>query len=903
VLNQFLKLWRRLLFYIRRDRFDRELAEEMQFHLEMKVQANLQAGMTPDQARSAAQRQFGNQTRLQEVSREMWGIQTIETLFQDLRYGVKMLLKHRGFTIVAVLSLALGIGANTAIFSLIDAVLLKLLPVERPQELYFVQNVGPRRPDGGAPPYPCFERFRQQSTSFSGLAAFNQVNLKLRIDDQLEELRGQRVSGNYFSLLGVNAILGRVLSPTDDTVPGQGGADGLVAVISYNYWTQRFAQNPAIIGKVLQLDNKPVTITGVIQPEFYGLVPGKEFDIYLSMTAADSRMLAANRAWWFEVVGRLGPGISTEQARLELDAIFQSYMDELNFSAESRREAFDRIDVRSASQGLNILRRQFSRPLQALMAIVALVLLIACVNVANLLLARATSRHREFAVRLALGASRFRLMRQMFTESLLLVFLSAALGLVLARWGSAFLVSFVATGRGQRGQLFINLPLDYRVLLFTAAVALFTGLLFGLAPALQALRLNPNSALKNSSGTNTGSGSRFGKSLLVAQVALSLLLLIGAGLFVRTLYNLKTMDAGFRTEGVLTMTVALPQAAYQGPRLTNLWKDILARVENLPGVSSASLCVLSPLDGNYRDVTIDVQGFTPDAESDKDIRLNQISTDYCQTLGVALLQGRNFTEADNEVAPRVALINEAAAHFYFGDRNPLGAQFRFSVDLTAGSQLPAYQIIGVVKDLRSRNLREVDTRTLYLPITQARDRLERLTLAVHSDQGKPTELTSAIRNEIRAVDSDILLTDTATLSEQVDRSLVQERLVATLSLFFGVLALLLACIGLYGVMSYDVALRTREIGIRMALGASAGGVVHFVLRSILRWVALGLLLGLGSALVATHWVESLLFGLKPNDPLTIGLALLVLLAVAAIAGYLPARRAARIDPLVSLRHE
>lgn len=902
MLNQILQLWRRLLFYLRRDQFDRELAEEMQFHLEMKMQDNLQTGMTQGEARSAAQRQFGNQTLLQEVSREMWGIRSIETLLQDLRYGVRMLLKHKGFTLVAVLSLALGIGANTAIFSLIDAVLLKLLPVERPNELYFVQNVGPRRPDGSAPPYPCFERFRQQSTSFSGLAAFNAVNLKLRIDDQLEESRGQRVSGNYFSLLGVNPVLGRILSPSDDTVPGQGGADGLVAVISYNYWTQRFGQNPEVIGRVLQWDNKPVTIIGVIQPEFYGLVPGQEFDIYLTMMACDPRMIAEKSSWWFQVVGRLNPGTTTEQARLELDPIFQTYMDELDFSAESRREAFNRIDVRPASQGLNTLRRQFSRPLQALMVIVALVLLIACVNVANLLLARATSRRREFAVRLALGAGRFRLMRQMFTESLLLVFLSAVLGLVFARWGSAFLVKFVATGQGQHGQLFLNLPLDYRVLLFTIAVALFTGLLFGLAPAMQATRIDPNHALKDNSGTSTRSGSGFGKLLIVAQVALSLLLLVGAGLFVRTLYNLKNMDAGFRTEGVLTMKVALPQAIYQGPHLINLWRDVLARVEHLPGVNNTSLCALSPLDGSDRSVRVDVEGFTPDAESDKDIRLNQISPDYCRTFGVNVLQGRTFTDADSENAPRVALINEASAHFYFGDRNPIGAQIRFTANPKAGNQLPPYEIIGVVKDLRYQNLRETDTRLIYLPIAQPRDRLERLTLAVQSD-GRPGELTNAIRNEIRAAGSDILLTDITTLNQQVDQSLVQERLVATLSLFFGALALLLACIGLYGVMSYDVALRTREIGIRMALGADAFGVVRFILRETLRWIAVGLALGLASAFVVTRWIESLLFELKPNDPLTIGLALLVLLTVAAIAGYLPARRAVRIDPLVSLRHE
>jgi len=820
-----------------------------------------------------------------------------DEMFLDLRYGLRILLKSKGFTVVAVFSLALGIGANTAIFSLIDAVLLKTLPVERPEQLYFIQNVGPRRPEGGAPPYPCFERFRDQNQSFSSLAAFAPRNPKVNIDGQVEEVSGQFVSGNYFSLLGVNAILGRMPSLADDAVPGRGGPDGLVAVISYNYWTRRFGQRPEVIGKVIRIGNDPVTIIGVTPPDFYGLSPGRETSISLPMSMEGAEMLAERTSWWFQAVGRLKPGVSVEQARAELDTVFQSYMNETNFNAESRRENFARIALAPASKGLNTLRRQFSRPLQALMAIVAMVLLIACANVANLLLARATARRKEFAVRLALGASRSRLVRQTLTESLLLVSLGGLLGLLFARWGSAFLVSFFATGRGR---LFVNLPLDYRVLLFTASVALITGLTFGLAPALQATRINPNPALKDSAGTSSLSRLRLGKSLVVAQVALSLLLLVGAGLFVRTLHNLKNADAGFQAEGVLTMKVNPPETNYQGERLANLWKDTLARVERLPGVRSASLCALSPLDGGDRGVLVGVSGFTPRAENEKGIRLNQVSPDYFRTFGIALLQGRGFTNSDNESAPRVALFNEAAARFYFGDRSPIGEQLTF---FSGRPNAPApYQIVGVVRDSRYQNLREPDTRLVYLPMAQRLDRMGRLTLAVRAE-GKLTDLAKAISNEMRAIGSDILLTNIATLKEQVDQSLLQERLVATLSLFFGLLALLLACLGLYGVMSYDVARRTREIGIRMALGASARCVVRLVLRETLLWVALGLALGLGAALATTRWAESLLFGLKPNDPLTIGLAAIVLLTVAGVAGYLPARRASRVDPLVALRRD
>jgi putative ABC transport system permease protein len=817
-----------------------------------------------------------------------------DEMMQDIRFGVRMLLNSKAFTAAAVLSLSLGIGANTAIFSLLDAVLLKMLPVEHPDQLYFINNVGAR---GGsdAPPYPCFARFRDQNQSFTGLAAFTKRDLRIRIDGHREEITGQFVSGDYFSLLGVNPILGRALSPDDDMIPEKGGPDGYVAVISYNYWARRFGRSPEVIGKVAQIGNDPVTIVGVTPPEFYGLIPGAEIDISLPMMFEGAQVLASNHTWWFHAVGRLKPNASVEHAQTELDAIFQSFMTETSVSAEMRRDAYARIELAPASRGLDTLRRQFSRPLQTLMCIVALVLLIACANVANLLLARATARRKEFGIRLALGASRRRLLRQMLTESLLLISLSALLGLLMARWCGAFLTKFFATGSDR---LSVNLTLDYRVLLFTAGVALLTGLIFGLGPALQATRVDPTPALKDSASPR--SRSRFGKSLVIAQVALSLFLLVGAGLFLRTLRNLKTIDAGFRPEGVVTMRVNPAVAINQGARLANLWQEILTRVERLPGARAASLSTLSPLGGLDSIRVVEVAGFTPNARQDQEIRLNQVSPGFFSTFGIGLLQGHTFTEADSETAPKVALLNETAARFYFGDRNPIGGQLSFKRNPRAAPAL--YQVVGVVRDSRYNTLREPDRRTVYLPMEQSLDQLGRLTLAVRGD-GRPAALTDAVRNALRAAGDDILVTYIATLDEQVDQSLLQERLLATLALFFGMLALLLACVGLYGVMSYDVAQRTHEIGIRMALGANAPQVVRLVLRQTLVWVALGVALGLGAALLGTRWAESLLFGLKPNDPLTIGLATLTLLAVAVVAGYLPARRAARVDPLAALRHE
>ncbi len=819
----------------------------------------------------------------------------MQTLWQDLRYGARMLIKQPGFTLIAVLTLALSIGANAAIFSLVDAVLLKMLPIKQPEQLWFINHAGPRGA-GAAPPYPCFERFRDHTSHLSGIAAFSPSEPKVSIDGQIERIKGQFVSGNYFSLLGVRALIGRAFAPSDDAVIGTGGPDGPVAVIGYHYWQRRFAFSPEVIGKVIQFGKTPVTIIGVTPPEFSGLLPGRDVDINLPMMLADTRFLTEKSALWFYAVGRLKPGSSVEQARAELDVMFQAFINEMPVSPEIRKDYFDHLELIAAGQGLYGLRLAYSEPLLTLMVIVGLVLLITCANVANLLLARATARRREFALRLALGASRLRLVRLVLSESLLLVSCGGLLGLLLARWGSELLVGFITFGRDP---VSLDLSLDSRLLLFTLGLSLLTGIIFSLVPAWRSTRLDPSPALKENSATSgKRSRSRFGKLLVVMQVALSLLLLIGAGLFIRSLQKLKNLDFGFQPDGVLTMRLDPAARDYQESQLNRFWREMLTRVKAIPGVSSASISLLTPLADIDTVSIIEVPGFSPSSAQDNAVRFNQVSPEYFTTMGILVLQGRSFNEGDNEAASKVALLNDTAARFYFGDRNPIGAKIRVTHPPTADP----VEIIGVVKDTRHRSLRDEIPRILYRPVFQSVGKVGSLTLAVRTS-GDPAALAGPLRNEMRSMGPDILVTNVITLNDQVNQSLMKERLIASLSSLFGLLALLLACIGLYGVISYDVARRTREIGIRMALGAQPGDVLKLVIGQGMR-LALG---GVGGGLVAayglTRLMTTLLFGVRATDPLTFAFIPAMLLLVALLACWLPTRRAAKVDTMVALRHE
>jgi predicted permease len=858
-------------------------------------------------------------------------------MFQDLCYGARMLLKHPGFTCVAALTLALGIGANTAIFSLIDAVLLKMLPVNNPERLVLLE-----RARGGNTvtrfPYRTYKQIRDQNEVLSGLLAYHTLRMSVGVDGQPEPaLAGQLVSGNYYAVLGVNAALGRTILPDDDRAPGASP----VCVISHNYWRRRFASDPSVIGKIIHIGGAPFTIIGVTPPEFFGLEVGSSLDISVPlmmqqqvMPGIRSYVDGADPNSFFSVMGRLRPGLTTQQAQAGLSTLYQRLCAEyaasnwgFKFNAYPWLE--EKLVLESGARGLSELRVQFSRPLLALMIVVALVLAVACANVAGLLLARAIARRKEIAIRLALGVGRLRLVRQLLIESVLLSSLGALLGLLFAYWGTRLLLPLLSQGEIP---VQLNLSPDARALGFTIAVAALTGVLFGLAPAFLATRVDMNSTLKNDASGLGGHGAHltFGKMFVVSQVALSLLLLIGAGLFVRSLQKLQQVDAGFAGENVLVMKLEPVGSDRKTPQLAARFEQLLSRVEALPGVKLASLVGFSPMsrrewlvmgqtpENSSNPMTI--QDYTPQPGEELIIPWMQVYPNSFATLGIPLVAGRDFGPQDSRQwrpanvcppsarAQQVGIINETMARRFFGNESPIGRRFDFanSVGMCRGSSesAPAYQIeiIGVVKDVKYASLRH-DTRAMfYLPYHQAATGRGQMTLVVRT-VGDLNTAAAAVRREARAIDPAMPMFEVETLATQVAASLQQERLLAALSSGFGLLALLLSCLGLYGILSYAVERRTSEIGIRMALGADRRDVLWLVLRDALRLVLIGAALGITAALAAARLVSSQLFGISAADPVAIGLAALVLVAVAALAGYLPARRATRVDPLVALRYE
>ncbi|HSE30847.1 MAG TPA: ABC transporter permease [Pyrinomonadaceae bacterium] len=833
-------------------------------------------------------------------------------MLQDLRYGVRMLLKRPSVTLVAIISLALGIGANTGIFSLIDALMVKSLPVRQPDRLVLFGNGQDAGVTNGFPSgstdlfsFPFYRQVRQRSQDFEDVAAVlsipwtvhGRINVNGSSSD-IQKFVVQPVSGTYFPVLGINAVHGRTLTDADDQIVG----NHPVAVISNATWESRLGGSLDVVGQTITIDEVVYTIVGVAPKEFFGTTVGQAPDVWIPL--AMQKKLPP--AYWdgreddgfqsMYLIGRLKGGVTPEQAQADVNLLFKQWMISAASNPPSARQQEGlqnaRVELTSVRRGLSDLRTQFSLSLKILMAVVGLVLLIACANVANILLANGAARRKEFAVRIAVGARRARLIRQLLTESVLIATLGGLAGVIIAWWGSRTLLLMASDGPEA-------VPLDVtpnvRILAFTFLVSLVSAIVFGTAPALRAANVEPNNSLK---GGKTGSlgvfQSPIGKLLVISQVALSLVLLVGAGLFVRTLANLQSLPSGFKEENVVRFEVDPSATGYKGddPKLPALFHDIEENVKRVPGVDAAAFSFFVFHQGQWSSLA-KVSEDLP--EQQRRIRNNVVGIDYFRVMGIPLVSGRNFTAADTANSQKVAIISELMAQRVFPNKSPLGQ--RFSI---GGPKDENMEVVGVVKDAKYGTLTEETRPMAYYPYDQRPQHLGNLVVRTH---GQPDQIIPSVRQAIRQVNSNVPIDDVVTLSDHIGRSLVQQKLIARLASFFGLLALLLACIGLYGLMSYAVARRTNEIGIRMALGARTANVMWLILRESMTLVVIGIAFGLVTSLLTTKTAKTLLFGLKPNDPLTIALASLLLLAVAVFAGYLPARRAARVDPMTALREE
>jgi len=851
-------------------------------------------------------------------------------VFQDLRYGLQVLVKNPGFTLVAVLTIAIGVGANTALFSVVDAVLLKKLPVNEPDRLVLLKASwngekfgtggfnGSNRLDkatgmtvGTSFPLQTYTRFRQEPGPLSDVFAFASVDMNVNAGGQAEVVSGQVVSGNYYSALGVPAILGRTITDADDYA-----SSAPVAVLSHRFWTKRFNGDPSVIGKQININNVAFTIAGVTPPDFNGTMDvGSTMDVAIPISwepqiSGETSMMRGAGIWWLRLMGRLKPGATLEEAQTALAGPFQQSVLEHRAARQLRAQTplrtldlkdLPRLGVDSGSQGEMNWRRHFREPFRLLFGVVGLVLLIACANVANLLLVRASSRRRELAVRLALGASRGRLVRQLMTESILLAVAGGALGVLFALWIKDGLL--VTTEWGGRQMSALTPELDLRVLGFTLGLSLLTGIVFGLVPAMRATRVDLTPALKDSGrGSSASARSWLSKSLVVVQVSVSVLLLIGALLLVKSLRNLKNVEPGFNANNLLLFNVDPSLIGYKEDRLVDLYQQMFARLEAAPGVQAVTfsrhplLAWSSTTDSVYIPNDLGPDG----KPRERDAKLHYIRENFLKTMEVPLLSGRTFTEHDDARAPKVAIVNKLFSLVYFGDLSPVGK--RFSFDPEKPNEI---EVIGMAEDSRYTSQREDVEPTVYLPWRQTLRRVGAMTFNVRTT-GDPLSVVSGIREAVRQVDSNLPISNIRTQLEQANETLSMERLFAKLLSFFGLIAQLLAAIGLYGVLAYSVSQRTHEIGIRMALGANRARVLRMVLRQGMTLTVVGVAVGVGAAFVLTKYVEtltSMLFGIEARDPVTFIAIPLGLTLVALLACLLPARRATKVDPLVALRYE
>ncbi len=919
--------FQKLRWWAQRHRKDNELREELQFHLDQETEERRADGLPNDEARWAARRDLGNVTLLHESTRVLWTWTLLEQLVQDLRYALRVMIKNPAFTSLAALSLALGIGANCAIYSFMDSILLRALPVSDPASLVVLNwhSKDYRGPKGqrsafvmhsvnghayndpktgltsGIFPFPAFELVGKADAVFSSVFAYYPAErLNVIARGQADVANGEYVSGDYFRGLAVPPVAGRLLVADDD----RAGASP-VAVVSFALGQRYFGGAANAAGQSISINNVPFTVVGVTPPEFFGVDPGAAPDLYLPMHSnllVDAAGLGRvtpqtyldQNYYWIEMMGRLRPGVTLIQAQTVLAPIFQQWVASTAANDEERAN-LPGLLVKEGAGGLDSLRRQYSKPLAVLLAMVVLILAIACANIANLLLARASARRREMAVRLSMGAGRLRVIRQLLTESILLASLGGALGVAFAVWGLRFLTLLLANGQEN---FTLHAELNWHVLGATLAVSLLCGTFFGLVPAIQSTRADVIPALKETGRANVaGARSRFlgmslSHALVVSQIAISLLLLVAAGLFVRTLSNLQSIQLGFNRENVLLFELNALQAGHREPEIATFYADLQKRFEAIPGVRHATLSH-SSLIGAGRRLPISVSGTSADGT-----RILNTGPAFFTTMQIPILQGREIEERDRADSPPVALVNEQFAKKYFGNDNPVGRRIRLG-----GPNPRDMEIVGVSANARYGGLRGEIPPVVYIPYNQGTfPPIQQMTYALRTT-GDPLRYVNSVRDAVHQADDRIPLTKVKTQGAEIDQTINQEIVFAKLCTAFAILALVIACVGLYGTMTYTVARRTAEIGIRMALGAQPVAVVWMVLREVLMLAAVGLAISVPTALGTSKFVESFLFGMKPNDPSALILAMTTLLGAALLAGYVPARKASRIDPMIALRQD
>ncbi len=896
----------RILNIFRSNRISRDIQREIDFHIAERVDALVAGGMSEREARVVARRQFGNVGAQQEQTRRVDIAEWVQSVAGDVRYAVRALVHSPVFAVVTIASLGLGIGANTTIFTLLDAIVLRPLAVDRPSELAYVaiDSLGAPESGAGANIYftnPIWEQVRDRQNAFSAIAAFGGASFNLADGGEARRVSGAYVSGDYFKTFGVAPTAGRLISKSDDFR----GCPG-VTVLGYRFWEREFGSSPNVVGQTIRLSGRALDIAGIAESSFRGPDVGREADVYLPICAVaivreGSRDLDARSTWWLRVIARYSPDVDVRQARVRMAAIARGTFEETipqHWRVEDQRRYVNQtLTVVPAERGFSDVRTSYSKALVALMAGVVLILLIACANVANLLLSRAEARQRELAIRLAIGASRGRMLRQLITESMVLAIAGAVVGLFVARAGTSALVALIATP-GPTGAVSLDLALNWRLLAFTAFVASVTVALCGLYPAWRATRVSAQSAMKAQARGLVEGHTRFrlGKSLVVTQVALSLVLIVSAGFLMRTLNNLSRLDPGFTADGVLLADIDLRRAGISADAAGDVQRQVLERIRLTPGVLSASSSDLTPVGGMSWNEEIVIDGFTPKSMMDAVTWFNEVSDGYFATLGTRLLAGRDFGSTDVPGSERVVIVNDAWVRHFLGNQSPLGKHFQIRDNRTLKGP---YTIVGLVENSKYRTLREKPEPVAYLPSSQnAQARLRRTVEA--RTRGPATALVPVVRQALGDVNPRIIV-DFETLSQQLATSLQRERMLAVLSLLFGAIALALAVLGLYGVMAYSVARRRQELGVRIALGALRGRVVRLVMSEVGTVVVIGLAIGAIGARVASKQVAPFLYGTAPADARVYVGAVLVLATVAFVAGLIPAWRAARVDPIEALR--